>query len=280
MELVMEIIKFIFYTVLIVLIAKYILVNLLRNFAESLNLKPKIVGNIAGIATSIPEFITVSLGSITGLAYTGIYNILSSNIINSLLYLSSVVYNKNTKLLKNIAIKIDLLLVICTILIPIVLINKGEERSILLVAIFIILFMLFSFINHKTHKYYLLKYEQKIEEDILKEEKYKKNKTKLIVKYSVYIIIVGILLFFIGNLLSGSLEMLCIQFNIPESIMGILLGVVTSIPELITFFESQSNRNTNNEVGVIEATNNLLTSNVLNLFVIYSIGMILLYIFQ
>lgn len=280
MELIIEIIKFIIYTTLIVLISKYILVNLLRNLAESLNLKPKIVGNIAGIATSIPELITVSLGSITGLAYTGIYTVLSSNIINLLLYLSSVLYNRNIKLLRNTAIKIDLLLVICTILIPIVLINMGEESSLLLVVIFLILFILFSLINNKTHNYYLLKYEKKIEESILEEEKYKRNKAKLIVKYSIYILIVGVFLFIIGNLLSDSLETLCIQFNIPELIMGILLGLVTSIPELITFFESQTNSKSNNEVGIVEATNNLFTSNVLNLFIIYSIGIILLKIFQ
>ena len=149
MELIIEIIKFVIYTALIVLISKYILVNLLRNLAESLNLKPKIVGNIAGIATSIPELITVSLGSITGLAYTGIYTVLSSNIINLLLYLSSVLYNRNIKLLRNTAIKIDLLLVICTILIPIVVINMGKESSLLLVVIFLILFILFSLINNK-----------------------------------------------------------------------------------------------------------------------------------
>ena len=51
----LEIIKFIIYSALIVLISKYILVTTLRKLAESLKLKPKTVGNIAGYATSIPE---------------------------------------------------------------------------------------------------------------------------------------------------------------------------------------------------------------------------------
>lgn len=282
MELLFEIIKFIFYTAIIIAIAKYILVNLLRNFAESLNLKPKIIGNIAGIATSIPELLTISLASITGLAYTGIYNVISSNIINLILYIISTIYNKNIKILRNQAIKMDLILVIFTIFIPIFIINMNLEKDLSIIPIFILLFILFYFINHRTHNYYLKNYEKVIENNILEEEKYKKNKTNLIIKYSIYILIVGILLFFVGNLLSDTLEKLCNKFNIKESFIGIILGFATSIPELITFFESQKyNKNSNNDLlGVVESTNNLLTSNILNLFIIQSIGILLLKIFQ
>ena len=35
------------------------------------------------------------------------------------------------------------------------------------------------------------------------------------------------------------LENLKVAFNIPEAIIGIALGFITSLPELITFFESQ-----------------------------------------
>ena len=50
-----EIAKFILYSGLVVLIAKYILVITLRKLAENLDLKPKTAGNIAGYATSMPE---------------------------------------------------------------------------------------------------------------------------------------------------------------------------------------------------------------------------------
>ena len=79
-----------------------------------------------------------------------------------------------------------------------------------------------------------------------------------------------------GNLLGNTLEALSTNFNIPEFIIGIILGFVTSIPELITFIEAQKHhsKNTNDMQGVIEATSNLFTSNVLNLFVIETIGII------
>ena len=112
MELLYEIIQFIIYTGLIVLISKYVLVKTLRNLAENLKLKPKTVGNIAGIATSVPELLTICVSSYSGLMSASIYNVLSSNIINLIQYYGAIILNKNQKYLKNKAIKVDLFLVI------------------------------------------------------------------------------------------------------------------------------------------------------------------------
>lgn len=64
----LEIIRFLVYSGLIVVISKYILVKTLRNLAENLDLKAKTVGEIAGTATSVPEFLTITTSSIKGLA--------------------------------------------------------------------------------------------------------------------------------------------------------------------------------------------------------------------
>ena len=74
-----------------------------------------------------------------------------------------------------------------------------------------------------------------------------------------------------------TLETLCKLFNISEAIIGILLGFITSIPELMTFFESQKHykKEDDDMLGVVEATNNLLTSNILNLFAIQTIGILI-----
>ncbi len=81
----------------------------------------------------------------------------------------------------------------------------------------------------------------------------------------------------LGNLLGNTLESLNNIFNIPEWIIGIILGFVTSIPELITFIEAQKHhsKNSNEIQGVVEATSNLFASNMLNLFVIESIGIVM-----
>ena len=64
----LEIVKFIIYSGLIVVISKYVLVKTLRALAEYLDFKAKTVGEIAGVTTSVPEFLTVTTSSVRGLA--------------------------------------------------------------------------------------------------------------------------------------------------------------------------------------------------------------------
>lgn len=281
-----EFIKLAIYIILIIIISKYMLVKLLRNIAETLNLKAKTVGNIAGFATSIPELFTVTLASISGLASTSLYNIISSNVINLIQYLATVVINKNTKVLKNKALIIDLVIVLITIAIPLYMINANVKLGVPFAIFLVILFLFFYKINSNAHKLYLEKYDKEIEKEFEleyeKEIKSKKNNKLLIVKYLIYLIIIGILLYFVGDKLSNNLENLCYIFNVPEYIIGIILGFGTSIPELITFFEAQRGEKSKEEekLGVIEATNNLLMSNMLNLFIIQAIGIFLISIIK
>ncbi len=280
LNLIWTFIKFIFYTGIIVVISKYLLVPVLRKLGEALNLKPKTIGNVAGIATSTPELLTVCFSSFTGLISAGAYNIISSNIINLVQYLFTVYINKNQKVLANRAITIDLIMVILTIAIPAFLFIFNIEYSVEILPIFILLFLAFYVINNNSHKVYL-KRQTIQEKEIQEETKWVRGKIKIIIKYTVYLVIIAILLYTVGNLLSDTLEALCINFRIPQWIIGILLGFITSVPELITFLEAQKhyNKEKQAEDGVIEATNNLLTSNIFNLFVIQSLGIIIFEIF-
>lgn len=276
-----EIIKFIFYSSLIVVISKYILVTTLRKLAESLNLKAKTVGDIAGYATSVPELLTITTSSLRGLTGASIYNILSSNVINLIQYLGAIILNKNTEKLRNRAIKVDLVLVIITIIIPIILLKFDVELKLWIVPIFVILYALFIFLNNNVHKLYLQKEDEEIETEIEEEKRWEKGNKAKTVKYFIYLFLTGILLFIIGELLGNTLENLCHLFNVSELIIGILLGFMTSLPELITFIESQRHHKKSDDMlGVVEATNNLLTSNILNLFAIQTIGILIISIIK
>lgn len=277
MELVWKIIQFIVLSGLIVLISKNILVKTLRNLAENLNLKPKTVGNIAGVATSIPELLTISVSSFNGLQSASIYNVISSNVINLIQYISAIILNKNQRILKNKAIKIDLILVGITIIIPVLFIALNSDLKITMVPLLILLYFGFSKINGNVHKLYLKNEDKKIEKILEKEDRWERGNKKKATKNIIILLIAGILLFFIGNLLGDNLEILCNRFNVPELVVGVMLGLVTSLPELITFFESQKHhKNEQNDIlGVVEATNNLLMSNILNLFIIQSVGIMI-----
>ena len=274
MDFLTEVVKFIVYCLAIVLISKYILVGTIRKLAIHLKLKSKTVGSISGYATSVPELLTVAASSINGLLGASMYNILSSNVINFVQYMTSILVNKNQKVLKNNAIKTDIILVLATILIPIIFIQKNIEVEIFTVVLFIILYVLFRYIDGNAHKLYLNVKEN--DEDVeVKDKKWGKS-----IIYIILLILCSILLFVVGDLLGTTLENLCYRFNIPQVIIGILLGIITSIPELITFFEAQKHhkKEENEEAGVIEATDNLFTSNILNLFIIQSVG-VLIYTF-
>lgn len=288
MAIFIEIIKFLLYSFAIVIVAKYLLVPTLRKLSELFNLGPKAAGNIAGIATSVPELLTVSFAAYAGFIETGIYNVLSSNIINLAQYLGAIYINKNQKYIRNKAIRIDIIMVIITIIIPAFMVVANIKVNMLTVIFFVILLCLFYYINLNVHKLYL----RKQDEQINKEENSKYTQEELIKKGSkrglqiiiniVYIIFIAIALYLIGNLLSDSLTNLSITFKLPDFVLGIALGFITSIPELITFTEAQRKpykQVAGAELGVVEATNNLLTSNLLNLFAIQSIGIIIYNLF-
>ena len=276
MELLWEIVQFAFYSGLIVLISKYIIVRTLRSLAENLNLKPKTVGDSAGVATSVPELLTIGAASINGLLGASIYNVLSSNVINLIQYSGAIALNKNQNAIRNKAIKIDIVLVLITIIIPIFFSILKSEFQLAMVPVFIILYWGFKKINNNVHKLYL-----PIDEDV-EDSATQKNSNKFrLFRDIVILIITGILLFLIGDWLENTLEVLCRRFNVPELVVGIVLGFITSIPELITFFEAQRHhkKDENEMLGVVEATNNLLMSNMMNLFVIQSIGILLFQFF-
>ena len=128
------------------------------------------------------------------------------------------------------------------------------------------------------HKLYLKKEDQKIEKEIEEETKRETRFKRKTAKYISILLLSGVLLFIVGELLGNTLETLCNIFNVPQMVIGIFLGFITSIPELITFIESQKHhKNSSDEMlGVIEATNNLLSSNLINLFIIQTIGILLM----
>ncbi len=289
MAIFIEIIKFLLYSFAIVIVAKYLLVPTLRKLSELFNLGPKAAGNIAGIATSVPELLTVSFAAYAGFIETGIYNVLSSNIINLAQYLGAIYINKNQKYIRNKAIRIDIIMVIITIIIPAFMVVANIKVNMLTVIFFVILLCLFYYINLNVHKLYLRKQDEQInkeenskytqEEELIK--KGSKRGLQIIINI-VYIIFIAIALYLIGNLLSDSLTNLSITFKLPDFVLGIALGFITSIPELITFTEAQrkpDKQAVGAELGVVEATNNLLTSNLLNLFAIQSIGIIIYNLF-
>ena len=212
----------------------------------------------------------------------------SSFIIVALCFLFSLLYLdvKNLKILTQIALLFtvfaDIFLVLLTIILPIFFIIIKSELQLSMVPVLILLYIGFRKIDNNAHKLYLKHEDKEIEKIQGKEDRWERGNKRKISKNAIVLLITGIVLFVIGNLLGSTLENLCLRFNVPQFIIGVILGFVTSIPELITFFESQKHhgKSKNNILGVVEATNNLLTSNMMNLFLIQSMGVIIFNLFN
>ena len=163
-------------------------------------------------------------------------------------------------------------MVIITIIIPLLILKYDIPLNMSIIPLFIFMYVGSRLINNNAHRIYI---DTKAKE----EDDYDKNNKSYgkVLIYSIFLIITGGLLFLTSELLGNTLENLCGAFGISEVIVGMLLGVITSIPELITFFESQRyHKNKSEEMsGIVEATNNLFTSNIVNLFVIQTIGILL-----
>ena len=192
-------------------------------------------------------------------------------------YLGAILLNKNALKLRNKAILIDLVMVFFTIAIPIVFLKLDIELKLAVVPLFIILYIFFMVLNNNVHKLYLKNEDEELEEEIEEERKEQKKNPRKVLRYVLVLIVTGVLLFIIGEMLGDTLENLCNLFGVSEVVVGILLGFVTSLPELITFFEAQRyyKKVDDDMLGVVEATNNLLTSNILNLFAIQSVGILI-----
>lgn len=262
-----ELIKFLLLSICIVLITKFMLIPVLRKIIEELNLSNKVAGKIIGISTSLPELISAIVSSCSGLLLVTTYNIISSNIINVMLFYISIIFNKNIKYLKNKKIKIELIMVSITILFSILLLGFKNNSNIYIVIFLMISYLIYNSFNKEIHKKLI-----NIDFSLLK--KHSKNILKIIL-YIILIILTGGLLFIVGYYLENVLTTLSYSFEIPSIILGFILGISTSIPEFITFFSSQKVHLFNRYKGVEEATSNLLSSNMFNLCIVESIAIII-----
>ena len=84
--------------------------------------------------------------------------------MNLIQYYGAVILNKNQKALKNKAIKVDIILVVITIILPICFILIKTEFQITMVPVLILLYFGFKKINTNAHKLYL-KEEEEISEE-------------------------------------------------------------------------------------------------------------------
>ena len=257
----------------IIFSVKYGLLRGIHEVANAMQWSAKTRGQLTGYATSVPELVCLVSAGIAGVWDAGLWNIASSNIINSGLMLTAVlVYGQFNELIRFRFID-ELSFAFLAILVPIVLMGFELDTHWFLVPILLGFFGFYQLIDFRVNR---------PEEDPDRgegdpasgedDEAVGSLPFGLIVGVTalIAIIIAGV---FLGDATASVVK----QLGIQPAIAGWILGVVTSIPEMVSFFAvyaASKREGTLDELNdTQEALDNLTGSNMANVGVVYPLGL-------
>lgn len=245
---------------------KYLLMAGIVNLSATFNFSAKVRGQIIGYATSIPELTALVAGALAGVFSAGLWNIASSNIINWVLFLLTVIVYRQQIDLKNKWFIDEILFGIVSVALPLLLIAMNITIGFSLAAGLILFFV--------TYRVFDRLYNVKGQPAPLPP-----GTERGTLLGGLLFLAAGIgLILIAGRFLSISAGSLILYFNIPAWAVGWILGLITSISELTSFVEIYDIHKHKNRTGYIkdtqEAIDALVTSNVSNIGLILPLGII------
>jgi Ca2+/Na+ antiporter len=251
----------------VVEITRHLLTRGVEWLADNAKFNPKIKGKILGFSTSLPELVATTSTAAMGLLGAGLWNIAASNIINSVLFMSAVVWYKKHGRLVQVQFIDEIMFALSAIGLPLMLaMSSGLEKSpftaVGLFGVFILYLILDKILNkHVTHEY---------ADEI--EHVHEPHS----IAAAVLLIALGILgIVLTGYFLGQSAHNVVGQLGVPQWAVGWILGLITSLPELTTFFAvfGEARRRGETSDSSMQANlDNLAASNMSNLGLIFPIG--------
>jgi len=253
--------------ILVVLITHYLLTRGVEWLADSSRMSPKFKGKILGFSTSIPELVATTSTAAMGLLGAGLWNIASSNIINSVLFLGAVVWYRKQGRMMQVQFVDEIIFALSAIGLPLFLaMHTGMEKSpwtaVGLVGVFIVYMIADMLLNkHVEHEY----------ADEM-------NHTEGDHSFGAALGLIGLGILGItltGYFLGQVAHNVVVQLGVPQWVVGWILGVVTSLPEFTTFFavfRMAKKRGEKSDASLQANLDNLAASNMSNLGLIFPIG--------
>ena len=293
----------------IVVVTRYILCEGIERLAEAIKLSPKTKGQILGYSTSMPELVgTVSTAAL-GLLGAGLWNVAASNIINLGLFITANVYYKQQRVLTQRKFLDETSFAVGSILIPLVLVfGGGWDRSIWTAVGLLVFFVIYLFLDWRLNREVPSGDPAQISpvalpgERLAAEEKEENESSRadssikggegghgdhevgpskgLQVALALGMILAGLgAVVLLGRFLGTTAENVVKNIGIPQVGVGWIMGVVTSLPELTSFFSIYGTAKKKGKLGTQgdtqEALDNLAASNMSNLGLIYPIGILI-----
>lgn len=251
--------------VAIILLVKFGLLRAIDNIANAGRWSAKARGQVTGYATSIPELVCLVSAGLAGVWEAGLWNIASSNMINAGLMLAAVTFYRQIGDLFNRRFLDEIGFAALAVAVPVVLMGWEMDTKWYVVPILFGFFLVYQFVDKTVNR--------PNSDDSSEDEAVGNLPFGLILGLSA-LIAIGIVGVFLGSATAAVVE----QLGIRPAIAGWILGVVTSIPEMVTFFavyaaarrEGRS-RDLNDTQEVLD---NLTGSNMANAGIIYPVGLL------
>ncbi len=242
-------------------LVKYGLVPGIDRASASLGWSLKARGKATGYATSVPELVTLVAAGLSGVWEAGLWNIASSNIINvSLATTALLVYRRGLDLLDRRFAK-ELAFAGLGILAPLVLMQFGLDRHPAVVVVLLLTFGAYLWVDTSDGE--------------LPDGQDSGDSGPM---GAVFLCLFSLVLIAIaGNFLGAATRDAVQIMGVPAILAGWILGVVTSLPEAVTFFEvfsaKRAGETPDRKAQIQELLDNLAASNMSNSGLIYPLGL-------
>ena len=251
----------------IIVLVRYGLLKGIDHVSGALNLSAKARGQITGYATSVPELVCLVSAGIAGVWEAGLWNIASSNIINACLMLAAIVYSRQFRDLMNRRFADELIFASIAIIVPIILMVFSLDTHWSLVPLLLGLFAVYQIVDKQVNRLG--------PDDANSDMDEPRGSLPLGLLLGVAALIaISVAGAFLGDATAKVID----QTQIRPSIAGWILGFVTSVPEMVTFFSVYANaRNKGTEAELDdtqEALDNLSGSNMANVGIVYPFGLL------
>lgn len=252
---------------LIIVVVRNGLVAGIRLIAGALEWSPKARGQATGFATSAPELVCLVAAGLAGVWEAGLWNIAASNIINTGLMLVAVLRYRQFKELLNWRFADEVGFAAGAVVVPVILMQAGLDRSWVVVPVLLGCFVVYRVVDKRLNPDTGSGPEE--HEDAAPSGSLSKG----LAMAAVALVAVAVLGVFLGN----ATQRVVTEMGIHPALAGWILGAVTSLPEMITFFAVYGDAKREGKLQGLEDTqevlDNLTSSNMSNLGIVYPVGL-------
>lgn len=246
----------------IIVLVRYGLIKGLEQLAGALNWTPKTRGQATGLATSAPELVVLVAAGLSGVWEAGLWNIASSNIINTTLMLVAMTYYRQLHELMHRRFLDEIGFSVVAVAVPILLMKLELDTHWVVVPVLLAFFFLYRIVDKRMNR----------------GSDEPASRTVGSVRLGLILVVTALtLVAVVGVFLGWATEDVVNAMGVHPAVAGWILGFCTSLPEMVTFFAVYSAATKEGTAELLEDTqealDNLASSNMANAGLIYPIGL-------